>query len=270
MSLVDIVHEITEKQVQKTETGDQRILGVVAGIVAENYSQEMPGRLKVQIPVRDQEANQLKWAKMAVPYTGKNWGQYFMPEKNDQVLLIFEHGNIEMPYIIGSIPRDNDSFVKKSSDEKNSIKEIRTRYGNRICFEDRDEGEGDQDKISIFTAKDSHHIILDNEKKVISFSDREKNCSVKMQTEKGSITIQAAKKMVIQVGDTIKITMNGESGSVGIEAEKVSLKAGRSMEFRTDGTAKCSGQQISMEASSMLKLSSNGMITAAGSPIKLG
>lgn len=270
MSIVDIVHEITEKQVQKTETGDQRIFGVVAGIVAENYNQEMPGRLKVQIPVRDEEANQLRWAKTAVPYTGKSWGQYFLPEKNDQVLLAFEHGNIEMPYVIGSIPRDNDSFVKKSSDENNTIKEIRTKNGSRIRFEDQGEGEGDQDKISIFTAKDSHQIILDNEKKILSFSDKEKNCSMELQTEKGCINIRAAKKLVIQVGDTIKITLNGESGAVGIEADKVSVKAGRSVELQTDGTAKYIGQQISLEASSMLKLSSNGMITAAGSPVKLG
>ena len=49
--------------------------------MAENYSQEMPGRLRVIIPVRDGDANQLKWAKMAMPYMGRDWGSYFLPEK---------------------------------------------------------------------------------------------------------------------------------------------------------------------------------------------
>ena len=54
MALFDIFDEITEKQVVKTELGDARIFGAVAGVVAENYNEQMPGRLCVNIPVRDE------------------------------------------------------------------------------------------------------------------------------------------------------------------------------------------------------------------------
>ena len=74
MALFDIFDEISEKQIMKTEVGDQRIFGAVIGIVALNYSDLMPGRLCVTIPVRDDQANKLKWAKMAFPYTGAKWG----------------------------------------------------------------------------------------------------------------------------------------------------------------------------------------------------
>ena len=75
MGLYDIMDEIAARQVTKSETGDNRILGVLTGIVAKNYDQQMPGRICVQIPVRDSEANEQKWARVAMPYSGTNRGQ---------------------------------------------------------------------------------------------------------------------------------------------------------------------------------------------------
>ena len=37
MSLYDIIDDISQKQVSKTETGDERIFGVVIGTVTRNY-----------------------------------------------------------------------------------------------------------------------------------------------------------------------------------------------------------------------------------------
>ena len=63
MSLYDMMEEISEKQVTKTETGDTRISGVVVGVVAKNYDKDMPGRVCVTIPTRDDRANELQWAR---------------------------------------------------------------------------------------------------------------------------------------------------------------------------------------------------------------
>ena len=64
MGLYDIIDEITERQVTKTETGDNRIWGVMVGIVAKNFdpnstasggansgAEAMDGRVCVTIPV---------------------------------------------------------------------------------------------------------------------------------------------------------------------------------------------------------------------------
>lgn len=270
MALFDIFDEISEKQVVKTELGEKRIFGAVIGIVAENYSNEMPGRLCVNIPTRDESANQLKWAKMVFPYVGKNYGSYFLPEKDDQVVLVFEDGNIEKPYIIGCIPRDKDSILKKSVTEKNQIKQIQTRNGSHITFWDDEEEEGTKDKITIATAADEHQVTLDNEKKKISILDKEKNCQVEMETEKGTIRIHAEKKLEITVGDSIKVIMNGENGSINIEGQKFSLEAGKSVAVNTDGNAKISGKMVTVEGTSSVKTSSSGMVMIEGKPVKLG
>lgn len=270
MALFDIIGAVSEKQVTKTEFGDERIYGTIIGIVAENYTQEMPGRLCVTVPVRDTGANQLKWAKMAMPYMGAGWGTYFLPEKGDQVLLVFEDGNIEKPYVIGCIPRDRDRFLKKSADEHNGIKQIQTRNGSRITFRDDENEDGAKDKITIATAQDEHHIDIDNEADKISIYDKEKNCLVELSTERGVMKIHAQQKLELTVGDAIKVVMNGDSGKIKIEAEDMAVSASKKIKLDADGNIGISGRQVSVEATSMLKNESSGMLSLAGKPIKMG
>ena len=149
MGLYDVLDDIAARQVTKTETGDNRIFGVVLGLVTKNYDKNMPGRVCVAIPSRDKDANELLWARVAMPSSGKDWGHYFLPEVGDQVLLVFEQGNIERPYIIGCIPKTADGFLKKQVDEKNQFKAITTKHGSTITFEDNAEDKkGKKDKIS--------------------------------------------------------------------------------------------------------------------------
>ena len=53
MALFDVIDEIAEKQVLKTETGDNRIFGIVVGQVVKTYDKDMPGRVCVSIFTRD-------------------------------------------------------------------------------------------------------------------------------------------------------------------------------------------------------------------------
>lgn len=272
MGLYDIMDEIAAKQVTKSETGDNRILGVVVGIVAKNYEQKMPGRVCVQVPVRDDDANELQWARVAMPSSGKNWGHYFQPEEGDQVLLAFEHGNIEKPYVIGCVPKDSNPFLTKAVHEKNQYKKIITKNGNTIQFDDGEDEEGKQDRISIYTAKEAHRIILDNEKKEITVGDKDgKNQMViKTEDDNGNISIKTEKKLTISVGDSITVTMNADSGTVNIKCSKFTVDASDSSEIKTNGKMGISGGNVSVEASSMLKAESSGLTSISGSPTKIG
>lgn len=271
MGLYDIMDEIAAKQVTKSETGDNRILGVVVGIVAKNYEQKMPGRVCVQVPVRDDDANELQWARVAMPSSGKKWGHYFQPEEGDQVLLAFEHGNIEKPYVIGCVPKDSNPFLTQAVHEKNQYKKIITKNGNTIQFDDGEDEEGKQDRISIYTAKEAHRIILDNEKKEITVGDKDgKNQMViKTEDDNGNISIKTEKKLTISVGDSITVTMNADSGTVNIKCSKFTVDASDSSEIKTNGKMGISGGNVSVEASSMLKAESSGLTSISGSPTKI-
>jgi len=275
MDLFNIMDEIAAKQVTKSETGDNRIMGVLIGVVVKNYEEKMPGRICVEIPVRDEDANELKWARLAMPSSGKAWGHYFLPEIGDQVLLAFEQGNIEKPYVIGCVPKDNNPFLKKSVHQKNQIKRIVTKNGSTIRFDDVDAGEqgepGRQDKIWIFTPGNTHQVLLDNEKGQILISDKDGKNKFLMETgEKGKMTVMAENRLTVKVGDNITLTMNAESGGVSLKCTKLTVEASDSATVKTNGKLGLSGGNVTMEASSMMKVESSSMVSIAGAPIKIG
>jgi len=286
MALFDVIDDIAKKQILKTETGDNRIIGVVIGKVVNNYDEEMPGRVCVMVPTRnakgtgEEEAGQLKWARVAMLSSGKEWGHYFLPEAGDQVLLAFEQGNIEKPYVIGCLPLDKNQFLKKAVDEKNQYKKIVTRHGSSIIFEDHfkregEEGEeGDQDKITIYTAGSSHKIVLDNEKHTILISDKgEKNkIRIKTEEEKGAVEIEAERKLAIKVGE-IELTMNGQSGAgtTILKTGKFEVKAQDNMLLSAEnGTVTVKGTNVELEASAGMNVRSDGMTKISGATVSVG
>lgn len=95
------------------------------------------------------------WARMTMPSAGGGRGIMFMPEIGDEVLVAFEHGDPERPYIIGALWNAVDSAPRQgfwdsegmqaaggngtqvaADMARNDIKRIVTKSGNRIQLVD--------------------------------------------------------------------------------------------------------------------------------------
>lgn len=289
MALFDILEDVSKKQVEKTDTGDSRIMGLMLGRVIKNYDKNMPGRVCVILLSREEgegeetDNTRRLWARVVEPSSGGSWGHYFIPEIGDLVLVAFEQGNIERAYVIGCIPKTNDKILTSSINEKNLYKKIVTKNGNSIIFEDVNEDQGggaqggggnpgEKDKITVKTALDMHHVILDNEKKMMEIADKEKKNFLRFSTdqEKGHIEITAAKKITVKVGDNITLTMNGETGAVTLKAKKLTVQADDSIALESQSRTEIKGANVKAEASGSLKLSSGGPAELSGTPVKLG
>lgn len=268
MGLFDEIDEIAQKQTQRSDIGNNRIAGIVVGNVTNNYNKEYPGRVCVEIPQRDKEANVLKWARVAMPYVGKKWGAYYIPEVGDQVLLAFEDGNIEKPFVIGCVPASNSTFISSSADEYNRKKVITSKNGNSITIIDASEGGGEKDKISIKTAKDEFHVLLDNENHKLEISDKDKKNSIVFDSESGAVKIKAEKKLDITVGDA-SININGESNKIGIKCGKMKLSGDDSIKTETS-MYKLEAQNANISASSAFKAEGGSTAVLSGQVVKIG
>lgn len=281
MGIYDVMDEIANKQVLKTDSGDNRIFGIVIGTVVNNFDKNVPGKVCVQIPVRDRDANELRWARVAMPSSGKNWGMYFIPEVGDQVLLAFEQGNIQRPYIIGSVPMEEKSRFIPSQEtvlQYNQQKKITTRNGNSILFEDgyddqnKQDPKGKKDKIIIQTGtKDQYHkLTLDNENSQIQLSDKSGSNQITIHTgdDRQSIELVCGKKLDIKVGDNIHVVMNGETGAVSIKCEKFTVDAADNAELKAKKTNKLSGASVKISANNSFQVDSKGTTKIGGNPIK--
>ena len=104
-------------------------------VVTENADPEGMGRIKVQFPWQKMMGEMTPWLRIVTPHSGGDKGFHFIPETGEEVLVGFEGGNAERPYIMGSLYHGNHR-PKSWKTEKNDIKAIRTRSGHTVELND--------------------------------------------------------------------------------------------------------------------------------------
>jgi uncharacterized protein involved in type VI secretion and phage assembly len=182
--------------------------GVVVGIVTNNQDPQNTGRVKLKFPWRD-DSQESDWARVSSLMAGGGRGTYFLPEVGDEVLVSFDHGDIEQPYVLGGLWNGKDKPPETNQNGKNDKRVIKSRSGHVITFDDTQGAE----KVSIQTNA-GHKIVLDD--------------------ATGSPSIQIEDKS----GNKIKIDSNQNSISItsqtkiSLEAQIIEVKAGASLELK--------------------------------------
>lgn len=106
--------------------------------VKENNDDKGQGRVKVAFDWQKNDKT-TNWIRVQTPNAGvsgavpKNRGWVFVPEVGDQVMVSYEHGNPDRPYVTGSVFHSGSG---KGGDKDNKVKSIITRSGNAIVFDD--------------------------------------------------------------------------------------------------------------------------------------
>src|SRR5689334_2824184 len=100
--------------------GAARLFGVVVGVVTNIQDDQGLGRVKVKFPWLS-DTDESHWARVAVPMAGHQRGFYFLPEVDDEVLVAFEHGSADYPYILGALWNGKDEPPASNGDGKNNL-----------------------------------------------------------------------------------------------------------------------------------------------------
>ncbi|MFB7211383.1 VgrG-related protein [Streptomyces sp. NPDC056255] len=83
-----------------------RCAGLVSGTVTDTHDPEGSGRVKVRFPwLSDEYASD--WARTAQS-GGTSGGEAFIPEVGDEVLVGFEHGHLDRPYVLAGLYNGKD------------------------------------------------------------------------------------------------------------------------------------------------------------------
>lgn len=125
-----------------------RIYGVVVAQVVSVDDPQGEGRVKVRYPWLSGN-NQGYWAPVATLMAGSDRGTWFMPEDDDEVLVAFDQGDVEHPYIVGFLWNGAD---RPPSNDRH-LRLIRTVNGHEIAIYDPAISGGDAGYIRI---QDAH------------------------------------------------------------------------------------------------------------------
>jgi len=113
------------------EQEPKRFYGVVTGTVIDPLDPMTLGRLQVQLHFID-DLDLSAWCRVAVPMAGQFSGFYCLPKLGDEVLVAFEHGDVNAPYIIGGLW--NALSPPPMASPLPQIRCIRSVVGNQLVF----------------------------------------------------------------------------------------------------------------------------------------
>jgi uncharacterized protein involved in type VI secretion and phage assembly len=118
-----------------------RWYGVQIGLVTDLRDPDGLGRVKVRLPWSPDPsgASYEAWARVATLMGGNNRGSWFVPDKDDEVLVAFEGGDPRWPYVLGALWNGKDKPpVSMDSSGSNATKVIRSRNGVKLTLDDTD------------------------------------------------------------------------------------------------------------------------------------
>ncbi|HEX8268458.1 MAG TPA: phage baseplate assembly protein V [Flavobacterium sp.] len=165
-----------------------------ATVVANNDPAGL-GRVQVAFAWQTASGTNTPWVRMVNPHTGGGKGFYFVPEVGEEVLVAFEGGNAEKPFVLGSMY--SGAASSGYADESNTVKAIHTRSGHIIKFT--------EDQSIVITDKSGNAIVLDTTGKNINITAPE---TVTISAK--NIQLNADESITSSAGKNISATAAGD------------------------------------------------------------
>ena len=155
--------------------------GLVIGVVTNNKDPDGLGRVKVALPWLA-DGFETDWARVASPMAGPARGLYLLPEVDDEVLVGFEHGRPDAPFVLGALWNGKDKPPETNSDGKNDRRSLTSRSGHVIRLTDT-KGE---ERIEILDKSGKNSVVIDTKTNTVTVSA---DTDVVVRATKGKLTL---------------------------------------------------------------------------------
>ncbi len=183
------------------------------------------GMIKVQFPWQKKKGLMTPWLRVVTPYAGKGKGMHIIPEVGEEVIIGFDNGNAERPFVFGAMFNGKASAGVGAGG--NHVKRLQSASGSGVEFHDKHGHSRLWDKVG-------DQIKLDGAGHITEHS----NASHEISVNKGN-----SKLLMTSDG---KITLDGTTS--------LKIKIGSStLEMLQDGTIKINGKDITIEGTSSIE-----------------
>ena len=208
-------------------TGSATIFGVEIALVTNVQDPQKLGRVKVCFP-RLSGLPESDWARVVQPAGGPGRGIYWLPEVSDEVLVAFEMGQPNRPYVLRGLWNAKDKPMKDAYADDNSTRMIQTKSGHKIVLCDK----SGEEKIVIADKSGNRSITFDVKAKKFLIECKE-----------GDIELHAEKKIVLDCEDLEIKTSKTAKLDV---ASNFDLKIGGDASIKADGNLKIKASRVNI------------------------
>lgn len=230
-------------------SNDRFSTGAGIGIVTNLNDPEQQGRILVELPwLGDQVSSH--WCRLSTQQGGFSRGNFIRPEVGDEVLVMFERGDLNQPWVVGCLWNGNDAPPGPGNgDGKNDFKFFESRSDHQMIFNDGDDGG------------------------YIEFHD----CKKKLHTK-----IDVPGQHIHSLADTGQITINAPNGLIRFEcvdfnvhstettttnvanSHTISVTGSRSTSVKQKNLSQLAGNSLSVTTPSLSMSASSAVETATG------
>ncbi len=220
--------------------------GLHIGIVAQlDEDPEGLNRIKVNVPVLQAEAAGV-WARLSNFYASNGFGEFFVPEIDDEVILGYLNNDPSHPVILGSLYSSQHSPPYPLTAD-NFIKAIVTKSKLKVEFDD-------ENKVITIVTPGENKIIISDKDKSILVEDQTNNkielspSGIKIESPK-DIAISADGKITLDAKGEISMTSKADIKASGLNIEHnanvgLTAKGGASAELSAGGTTTVKGAMV--------------------------
>lgn len=209
--------------------------GIVTGPAGEDVYTDGYGRVKVHFHwdrAGSRNENSSCWLRVMQNFAGPNFGAHFTPRVGQEVVIAFENGNPDRPFILGGLyhtehlPPYSAQRGTRMGIRSQTLKSKSPSRANELYFEDTP----DKEEVFLQAEKDLNIIVKDSETRTVHSSQTvsiQENMSETVGKNKNvsaeTITLTAKSKLTLKVGGSV-IEMSGSS--ISISSGSVSIKGG--------------------------------------------
>lgn len=223
--------------------------GVVQAFVKERDPKL--GRVIVEYRTIDDKLES-GWARIASPMSGKGRGALFMPEPGDEVLVAFQDGRFDSPYVVGCLW--NGDQISPENTPENRV--IVTPGGHQLRFEDK---EGHK-KIQIKSTQ--HTVTLDDAPAAPNIAINAGPAamvSIRLDTTPPSITISTGAGTISMDATGVTVTSPGSvtinaAGGLAVNAASTTFNGAVQCSALTAGAVQCGALTAAVSVTSPLYL----------------
>jgi phage baseplate assembly protein gpV len=231
-SLLGLAHAGVASRTDAPGTGGG-LSGAVVGKVDNNLDPLQLGRVKVAFPSMGDDAVS-SWAPVVSVGAGDGKGWQVIPEVGDEVLVVFEHGDVRRPYVLGGLYNSQDRMPQPVGavlgDGNTQIRTFKTRAGHTMTFDDTPGLES----ISVETHLGSKLVIREGPVPGIELTDKSGQNHVTIDGATNSVTVAAAASVSVEALGNLALKAQGT----------VSLEAGAAMTIRSSGVLNVQGSLV--------------------------